>query len=80
MHGNPSQQLALEAQASPFMAHFSGAQRGTPTLSTLHVSCVSQLPLQQLQEALQDIVASLQMSPSGLQPMGLRQTPTAYGA
>src|SRR5262249_5585103 len=30
-------------------------------------------------EALHDIVASLQTSPSGLQPIGFRQTPTANG-
>ena len=32
--------------------------------------------LQQSHDALQLIVASLQTSPSGLQPCGLRQTPT----
>jgi hypothetical protein len=39
------------------------------------VSIVSQLPAQQSHEALQLIVLSLQTSPSGLQEMGLRQTP-----
>lgn len=39
-----------------------------------------QLPLQQSQEALHEVVASLQTSPSGLQPIGLRQTPTVAGA
>jgi hypothetical protein len=38
-----------------------------------------QLPLQQLHVALHDIPASRQTSPSGLQPMGLRQTPTVLG-
>jgi hypothetical protein len=36
-------------------------------------------PLQQSQEALHDMVGSLQMSPSGLQPTGFRQTPTWSG-
>jgi hypothetical protein len=74
------QQLALEAHAWPTPTHVAGAQRGTPTLSCLHVSSVSQLPLQQSHEALHDIVLSLQTSPSGLHPMGLRQTPTVFGA
>jgi hypothetical protein len=39
----------------------------------------SQLPAQQSQEALQLIVLSLHTSPSGLQPIGLRQTPTVLG-
>jgi hypothetical protein len=43
------------------------------------VSCTSQLPLQQSQDALQDIVLSLQTSPSGLHPIGLRHTPTVEG-
>lgn len=55
-------------------------QRGTPTLSGLHVSRFSQLPAQQSHEALHDVVASLQTSPFGLQPTGLRQTPTVFGA
>jgi hypothetical protein len=46
----------------------------------LQVSCVSQLPLQQSHDELQDVVCSLQTSPSGLQPFGLRQTPTVAGA
>jgi hypothetical protein len=70
------QQFAPDAQASPAFAHWSPAHRGTPTLSGLHVSLFSQLPLQQSQEALHDIVASLQTSPSGLQPIGFEQTPT----
>jgi hypothetical protein len=48
-------------------------------VSGLQVSWVSQLPLQQSHEALHDIVASLQTSPSGLQPIGLRHTPTMFG-
>jgi len=39
------------------------------------VSCVSQLPAQQSHDELQDIVLSLQTSPSGLHPIGLRQIP-----
>jgi hypothetical protein len=40
------------------------------------VSWFSQLPAQQSHDELHDIVASLQTSPSGLQPIGLRHTPT----
>lgn len=79
-HGAPPQQFALDAHAPPAATHWAPAQRGTPTLSCLQVSCVSQLPLQQSQDALQDIVFSLQTSPSGLQPIGLRHTPTLLGA
>jgi hypothetical protein len=43
------------------------------------VSWVSQLPLQQSHDELQLIVASLHTSPSGLQPCGLRHTPTVLG-
>src|SRR5512146_3116993 len=73
--GRLLQQLALVAHASPGPAHWSAAQRGTPTLSCLQVSMFSQLPAQQLQDALHDIVSSLQTSPSGLQLCGLRHTP-----
>lgn len=45
----------------------------------MQVSLVSQLPAQQLQLSLHDCVFSLQMSPSGLQPIGFRQTPIAEG-
>jgi hypothetical protein len=79
-HGIPPQQLALEAQAAPAATHWAGAHLGTPTLSCLQVSCVSQLPLQQSHDELQDIVLSLHTSPSGLQPIGLRQTPRVDGA
>jgi hypothetical protein len=78
-HGAPLQQLALEAQAWPAPTQ-APAQRGTPTLSCLHVYIVSQLPLQQSHEALHDMLLSLQTSPSGLQPIGLRQTPTVAPA
>jgi len=74
------QQFALVAHESPGFAHWAAAQRGTPTLSGLQVSSFSQLPLQQSQDALHDVVASLQTSPSGLHPIGLRQTPTTNGA
>jgi hypothetical protein len=73
------QQLALEAHEPPAATQLSTAQHGTPRLSGKQVFWFSQLPLQQSHEALQDIVASLQMSPSGLQPDGLVQTPTALG-
>ena len=76
VHGAPLQQLALDAQAPPALTHCAGEHRGTPTLSWWHVSFVSQLPLQQSHDELHDIVFSLHTSPSGLQPMGLRQTPT----
>jgi hypothetical protein len=75
-HGMPLQQFALEAHAPPGLAHWAAAQRGTPMLSCLHVSLVSQLPLQQSHDELQDIVFSLHTSPSGLQPCGLRQMPS----
>ncbi len=45
-------------------------------MSGLHVSFVSQLPAQQSHDELHDVVASLQTSPFGLHPSGLRQTPT----
>jgi hypothetical protein len=79
--GLPLQQLALDAHAAPGIAHVAGAQRGTPTLSCLHVSWFSQLPLQQSHDELHDIVFSLQTSPSGLHPIGSLHTPsTAPGA
>jgi hypothetical protein len=77
--GRPLQQLALEAHAPPGGTHCRPAQRGTPTESGLQVSSVVHDPLQQSQAALQDTVAGLQISPSGLQPCGLRQVPTALG-
>jgi hypothetical protein len=75
------QQLALDAHDPPGCTQVGPAQRGTPTLSCLQVSWVafSQTPLQQSHEALHDIVLSLQTSPSGLQPMGLRQVPMVAG-
>jgi hypothetical protein len=79
-HGALLQQLALDAHAPPAATHCAGAHRGTPTLSCLQVSSVSQLPLQQSQDELHDIVLSLHTSPSGLHPIGLRQTPTVEGA
>jgi hypothetical protein len=79
MHGRPPQQSALEAQDDPAPTHFAPVQRGTPSRSCLQVSIVSQLPEQQSHEALHDIVASLQTSPLGLQPIGLRHTPTVLG-
>jgi hypothetical protein len=75
-HGTPLQQSALDAHAPPALAHCIPAQRGTPTLSCLHVSIVSQLPEQQSHDELQLIAASLQTSPFGLHPEGRRQTPT----
>jgi hypothetical protein len=77
--GTLLQQLALDEHAPPAWTHVAGEQRGTPSESWWHVSWFSQLPLQQSHDALHDIVASLQMSPSGLQPIGLRQTPIVKG-
>jgi hypothetical protein len=73
------QQLALLAQAPPASTHWAGEQRGTPTLSWWQVSRFSQLPAQQSHDELHDVVANLQTSPSGLQPIGRRQTPTVDG-
>jgi hypothetical protein len=75
----PSQQFALDAQACPAPTQ-APAHRGTPTLSCLQVSSFSQLPEQQSHDELHDIVCSLQTSPSGLQPIGRRHTPTVAGA
>jgi hypothetical protein len=77
--GLPPQQFALEAQEPPAATHWAAAQRGTPMLSCLQVSSVSQFPLQQLHDELHDIVFSLHTSPSGLQPIGFRQMPTVAG-
>jgi hypothetical protein len=76
MHGAPLQQSALDAHALPGPRHCAPVHLGTPTLSCLQVSSVSQLPEQQSHDELHDIVASLHTSPSGLQPIGLRQMPT----
>jgi hypothetical protein len=74
------QQFALEAHAPPAGTQDAPAHRGTPSVSGLQVSWVWQLPLQQSQLALHDMVCSRQMSPSGLQPMGFLHTPTVLGA
>jgi hypothetical protein len=83
----PLQQSALEAQAPPASAHSPSAHRGMPSLSCLHVSCVSQLPAQQLQSLLQLDDLSLQTSPFGMHalpasepPVGLRQIPAVSPA
>jgi hypothetical protein len=73
------QQSALETHACPAATHVAPVQRGTPTLSGLQVSSVSQLPLQQSHDELQLIVESLQTSPFGLHPVGLRQLPSTLG-
>ena len=77
--GTPLQQFALDAHEPPGITHVAPEQRGMPSESTLQVFWFSQLPLQQSHDALHDIVASLQTSPSGLQLMALRQTPTTLG-
>jgi hypothetical protein len=68
--GRLLQQFALEAHAPPGITHVVPEQRGTPSESWWHVSRFWQLPLQQSHEALHDMVASLQTSPSGLHPFG----------
>lgn len=73
-HGRPLQQSALVEHACPALTQAASLQRGTPTLSSLQVSWW-QLPEQQSHDALHDIDASLQTSPSGLQPVGFRHTP-----
>jgi hypothetical protein len=75
----PLQQSALDAQFAPASPQFAFAQRGTPRLSCLQVSIVSQLPEQQSHEALHDMKLSLHTSPFGLHPIGLRQTPIGLG-
>jgi len=61
------QQSALEAHAPPASAQCALAHRGTPSLSCLQVSIVSQLPEQQSHVELHDIVDSLQTAPFGSQ-------------
>jgi hypothetical protein len=78
--GAPLQQFALEAHDPPAFTHCAAAHLGTPTLSCLQVSWVSQLPLQQSHDELHVVVFSLHTSPSGLQPEGLRHTPTVAGS
>ena len=75
-HGTPLQQSALDAHEAPAPTHCRFAQRGTPTLSCLHVSSVSQLPAQQSHDELQLVVCSLHTSPLGLHPIGSVQMPT----
>jgi hypothetical protein len=79
MHGRLLQQLALVAQATPAPTHWTGAQRGVPVVSSTQLATFWHWPLQQSQLALHDIVANLQMSPSGLQPCGVAQVPTVDG-
>jgi hypothetical protein len=78
-HGTWLQQSALEAQACPAPRHCTLVQRGTPTMSGLQVSFVSQLPAQQSHDALQLMVESLHTLPFGLHPIGLRQLPRTLG-
>jgi hypothetical protein len=76
--GRLLQQLALDAHDPPGCTQVAAAQRGTPRLSGRQVS-LWQTPLQQSHEALQDMVSSRQISPSGLHPWGLRHTPRRKG-
>jgi hypothetical protein len=80
-HGALLQQSALVEQPLPALPHWAFAQRGTPSLSGLQVSIVSQLPAQQSHVALQLIVASLHTAPLGSQLRIARlQMPTVDGA
>jgi hypothetical protein len=80
--GRPLQQSALETQADPAPTHEAPVHRGTPTLSCRQVvpPFCSQLPAQQSHDALHEVVASLQTSPLGLQPLGLLQIPSVAPA
>jgi hypothetical protein len=78
-HGRPMQQSEVVEHPPPAGTQLTPVHRGTPTLSSLHVSRVWQLPLQQSHDELHDIVESLQTSPSGLHPIGFLQMPTAFG-
>jgi hypothetical protein len=78
-HGALRQQFALEAHAPPAPEQTCAEHRATPAWSGLQVSADEQLPLQQSQVPLQLDVASLQRSPSGLQPIGRRHRPTVDG-
>jgi hypothetical protein len=62
-----AQQSALETHVTPGPVHCTPVQRGTPTLSGLQTSWVSQLPEQQSQGCEQAIVLSLQTWPFGWQ-------------
>jgi hypothetical protein len=84
-HGRPPQQSALDEQACPAPMQLEYVQRGTPMMSRRQVLCgpvsppapLLQLPEQQSHEALQETRdPRVQMSPFGLQPVGLRQTPS----
>jgi hypothetical protein len=77
-HGSALQQSALETHASPAFTHAESVQRGTPTLSSLHVS-LWHTPLQQSHDARHCTVPRRQTSPFGLHALGLRQTPRVFG-
>jgi hypothetical protein len=77
-HGSPLQQSALETHAAPGFTHAESVQRGTPTLSSLHVS-LWHTPLQQSHDAVQLMLPRRHTSPFGLQPLGLRHTPKTFG-
>ena len=72
------QQSALDRHCRPAPTQLDPVQRGTPTLSGLHVS-LWQLPEQQSHDALQLMLASRQTSPLGLHERGLRQLPRTFG-
>jgi hypothetical protein len=77
--GAPLQQSALEAQPVPASAHCALVQRGTPSLSCLHVPSW-QLPEQQSHVWLQEFVESRHAPPFGSQLRLARlQMPTVFG-
>jgi hypothetical protein len=76
--GTALQQSALETHACPAPTQVESVQRGTPSMSGLHVSWW-QLPLQQSHDALHDAAANRHTSPFGLQALGLRHTPRTLG-
>jgi hypothetical protein len=77
-HGSVLQQSALETHAPPAFTHVESVQRGTPTLSSLHVS-LWHTPLQQSHDERHCTVPRRQTSPLGLHACGLRQTPRMLG-
>jgi hypothetical protein len=74
------QQFALEAHAPPAATQATAVHRGTPSSSGLQVAWDRELPEQQLEPALHELVETLQISPSGLHPIAAAQTPSVLPA
>jgi hypothetical protein len=71
VHGLPLQQSALVEHVPPGLLHVLGPQRGMPRLSRLQVDGVPwQLPAQQSQRALHELVAVRHTLPFGWHPVG----------